>query len=101
MAGYFSGFDLVQTLNIQIAGSQKCLPVNQLEVTTNQIYDSFQWYKNGIAIPGETSSIYLPTTIREYYLMTVRGPCEYQSNTMVVGPCQIITNRRITYRIKS
>ncbi len=51
---------------------------NTIEATSG--FDSYQWYyANGTLIPGETSEIYEPLSVGEYYVVVTDGDCEYVS----------------------
>ncbi|GAB4403870.1 MAG: hypothetical protein Kow00123_15320 [Anaerolineales bacterium] len=46
---------------------------------------TYQWYKNGVAISGATSSTYLATSAGTYYVRVGDGPyCDVKSNDSVV-----------------
>ncbi len=48
---------------------------NTIEATSG--FDSYQWYyANGTLIPGETSEIYEPLSVGEYYVVVADGDCE-------------------------
>ena len=48
---------------------------NTIEATSG--FDSYQWYyANGTLIPGETSEIYEPLSVGEYYVVVTDGDCE-------------------------
>ena len=48
---------------------------NTIEATSG--FDSYQWYyANGTLIPGETSEIYEPSSVGEYYVVVTDGDCE-------------------------
>lgn len=61
--GYYSGFDTkpeIVTDKIAVSNSA-CIPNVVLKISTLSSYDTFQWFKNDILIPGETSNSYTPT----------------------------------------
>ena len=61
--GYYSGFDLkpeIVSSKISLANSS-CIPNVSLKINTLSSYDTFQWYKNDIAISSATSNNYTPT----------------------------------------
>jgi len=48
---------------------------NTIEATSG--FNSYQWYyANGTLIPGETSEIYEPLSVGEYYVVVTDGDCE-------------------------
>jgi len=64
---------------------------------------TFQWYKNGTAISGATSSQYLPDTTATYTCKTVNGCGNATSNAVVVTinpapvPAFTVSNSQMTY----
>ncbi len=60
--GFYSGFTFKPeiALNPISLASSNCIPNVKLAVNSLSSFDSFQWYKNGVAIPGETSNQYIP-----------------------------------------
>jgi len=99
VAGYFSGFDTVPNLNLLITGSG-CFPSATIEIAGTEVFDAYQWYLNDSAIVDETNNTINPTGLGNYYVKVTKGPCTYDSNIIHLGSCKIITNRRITYRIR-
>jgi len=96
VAGYYSGFDTVPDINLQITGSS-CLPGAVLEIADGETFDNYQWYNDGTLIPGATSSTYTATVAGDYYLRVTRGPCSYDSNSIAVYYCDpdIILNKTV------
>ncbi|WP_165869237.1 PA14 domain-containing protein [Maribacter algicola] len=94
LAGYYSGFDTVPNINLQITGNS-CLPGAILEIASGEIFDAYQWYSDGTLIPGATSSSYTAITAGDYYLRVTRGPCSYDSNSISVYYCNpdIVLNK--------
>lgn len=86
IAGYFSGFDTVPDINLQITGSN-CLPGAVLEIASGESFDAYQWYQDGNPISGATSSTLTATMAGDYYLRVTRGPCSYDSNAISVYYC--------------
>lgn len=61
--GYYSGFDLkpeIVSSKITLDNSS-CIPNVSLKINTLSSYDTFQWYKDDVLIPGETKNTYSPT----------------------------------------
>jgi gliding motility-associated-like protein len=61
--GYYSGFDLKPEIvsdKITVTNSA-CIPNVALKINTLSSYDTFQWYKDDIAISSETNNSYTPT----------------------------------------
>lgn len=70
--GYYSGFDLKpEIVSDKITvGTSSCIPNVVLKISSLSAYDTFQWYKDDVAIPLATTNIYTPTTPGYYQ---VRG----------------------------
>ncbi|OAZ04386.1 T9SS type B sorting domain-containing protein [Flavobacterium succinicans] len=70
--GYYSGFDLKpEIVSDKIAvGTSSCIPNVVLKISSLSAYDTFQWYKDDVAIPLATTNTYTPTTPGYYQ---VRG----------------------------
>ncbi|WP_245759703.1 DUF11 domain-containing protein [Robiginitalea myxolifaciens] len=96
VAGYYSGFDTVPDINLQITGNS-CLPGAVLEIASGESFDAYQWYGDGVLIPGATTSSYTATTPGDYYLRVTRGPCSYDSNSIAVYNCDpdIVLNKSV------
>ncbi|MEM9143595.1 MAG: DUF11 domain-containing protein [Bacteroidota bacterium] len=86
LAGYFSGFDTVPSVDLLITGGG-CLPGETLEISDGETYDAYQWFENGDLIPGATSSSFAATVAGDYYVRVTRGSCSYDSNTLSVYYC--------------
>ena len=97
LAGYYSGFDTLPNVNLQITGSN-CLPGAVLEIASGETFDAYQWYGDGALIPGATSSTYTASTAGDYFLRVTRGPCTYDSNNIEVYYCNpdIVLNKSTT-----
>lgn len=83
VAGYFSGFDTVPEVTLEIRGGSGCFVGSEIFEATNSNFDAFQWYKDGVAIPGANSPIYTPDGAGEYFLRGTKGPCTYDSNSIL------------------
>ncbi|WP_149275213.1 PA14 domain-containing protein [Pareuzebyella sediminis] len=94
VAGYYSGFDTLPDIDLQITGNY-CLPGTILEIASGETFDAYQWYGDGVLIPGETSASYTAATAGDYYLRVTRGPCSYDSNSISVYYCNpdIVVNK--------
>ncbi|MET1260519.1 DUF11 domain-containing protein [Flagellimonas sp. DF-77] len=97
LAGYYSGFDTLPNVNLQITGSN-CLPGAVLEIASGETFDAYQWYGDGALIPGATSSTYTASMAGDYFLRVTRGPCTYDSNNIEVYYCNpdIVLNKSTT-----
>lgn len=54
-----------------------------LSLNESVVYDSIQWYKNGVAIPGANNTNYMPAKSGAYYavFMVKESSCVYVSET--------------------
>ncbi|MEL6485144.1 MAG: DUF11 domain-containing protein, partial [Bacteroidota bacterium] len=80
VAGYFSGFDTLPEVILEIRGGSGCFVGSELFEATSNNFDAFQWFENGVPIPGANGPSYAPSGAGEYFLRGTRGPCTYDSN---------------------
>ena len=75
--GYYSGFDLKPEIisDLKIGTNSNCIPNVILKISDLSSYDIFQWFKNDVAIPGETSNQYTPTTPGFYQVQGTTSAC--------------------------
>lgn len=75
--GYYSGFDLKPEIisEIKVSTSSNCIPNVILKISDLSSYDIFQWFKNDIAIPGETSNQYTPISPGFYQVQGTTSAC--------------------------
>ncbi|WP_264563619.1 T9SS type B sorting domain-containing protein [Flavobacterium sp. N3904] len=61
--GYYSGFDLKPEIvsDKTSVENSPCIPNVSLKINSLSSYDTFQWYKNDIAISSATNNNYTPT----------------------------------------
>ncbi|MEL7270217.1 MAG: gliding motility-associated C-terminal domain-containing protein [Bacteroidota bacterium] len=93
IAGYFSGFDTVPIVELDIVGGG-CLPgADVIEITGG--FDSYQWFQDGVLIPGETTNSYTPTTPGDFFVRVSKGPCTYDSSVIPAYNCdpEILINK--------
>ena len=99
--GFFAGFP---TQPIIIKTGTNCFPGMTLTVDPI-IYDSYQWYNNGILIPGQTGSSINPTEPGNYTASVTMGSCapliteQYKVTKCLVSSSSsysICTNQTIT-----
>ncbi|MEL6916614.1 MAG: DUF11 domain-containing protein [Bacteroidota bacterium] len=96
LAGYYSGFDTVPSIDLEITGNN-CLPGAVLEISSGEIFDAYQWFEDGVLIPGATASTYTASVAGDYFLRVTRGPCTYDSNSISVYYCDpdVILNKTV------
>ncbi|MGB5227182.1 MAG: IgGFc-binding protein [Eudoraea sp.] len=71
LAGYFSGFDTVPNVDLQITGGG-CLPGASLEIASGETFDAYQWFLDGVLIPGATGARYSASIAGDYYARVTR-----------------------------
>jgi len=86
VAGYYSGFDTVPSIDLEITGNN-CLPGAILEISSGETFDAYQWFGDGTLIPGATTAAFTATVAGDYFLRVTRGPCTYDSNSISVYYC--------------
>ncbi|MEL6305313.1 MAG: DUF11 domain-containing protein, partial [Bacteroidota bacterium] len=87
VAGYFSGFDTLPEVTLEIRGGSGCFVGSEIYEATSNNFDAFQWYENGVAIPGANGPTYAPPGAGEYFLRGTKGPCTYDSNAIQALYC--------------
>lgn len=85
LAGYFSGFDTVPEVEIEITGGG-CFPSSDLVEKTGG-FDAYQWYLDGQPIAGATGPRHTPTALGDYFVLVTRGTCSYPSAVVSVYNC--------------
>ncbi|PIB26929.1 T9SS type B sorting domain-containing protein [Maribacter sp. 4G9] len=86
VAGYFSGFDTVPEVTLEIRGGTGCFVGSEIfEATSN--FDAYQWYEDGLPIPGANGPSYAPMGAGDFFVRGTKGPCTYDSNTIQALYC--------------
>lgn len=96
VAGYFSGFDTVPEVKLEIIGGGGCLPNSDVaEVTGN--FDAYQWFFDGVLVPGENGPSFQPTVAGDFFCRATKGPCTYDSQLISVYYCgpDVIINKSV------
>ncbi|WKB81249.1 T9SS type B sorting domain-containing protein [Cellulophaga lytica] len=78
VAGYFSGFDTVPEVTLEIRGGSGCFVGSEIYEATGN-FDAYQWYEDGVLIPGANSPTYAPSGAGEFFVRGTKGPCTYDS----------------------
>lgn len=91
--GYYSGFDLKPEIvsgKITLNNSS-CIPNVSLKINTLSSYDTFQWYKNDVLIPGETKNNFTPSEPGFYQVRGSISGCvsDVFSDKIPVSECPI------------
>ncbi|WP_300022165.1 T9SS type B sorting domain-containing protein [uncultured Maribacter sp.] len=90
VAGYFSGFDTVPEVVLQINGGVEgeCFSGSSIFEASDDNFDAYQWFFDGVAIPGANAYDYAATIAGDYYVRGTKGPCTYDSQTIKIFYCE-------------
>lgn len=93
IAGYFSGFDTVPDVDLQVTGGG-CLPDAEVAVVDPN-FDDYQWYENGSLVAGANNATYSPTGAGDFYVRVTKGGCTYDSQSLSAYYCEpdIVLNK--------
>ena len=84
VAGYFSGFGTIPTINVQTTGNG-CFPNTTL--TATQGFTTYAWYKDDVLLQDVTTNTYTPTIAGDYNVVVYNGFCTYPSAKNTVFDC--------------
>ena len=96
VAGYFSGFDTVPSVDLDVTGIDGCFPGSSIfEATAN--FDAYQWYDENGPLLGENGASFAATQAGTYYVNATKGPCSYNSLPFSLYNCNpdIIVNKSV------
>ncbi|WP_317193469.1 hypothetical protein [Aureibaculum flavum] len=85
VAGYFSGFDTVPVIDLEVVGGG-CLPGATVEVVDKD-FETYQWFDDGVLVPGATNPAYDPTHSGDYFVRVTKGGCTYDSQPIAAYYC--------------
>lgn len=96
VAGYFSGFDTVPEVTLEVRGGTGCFVGSEIfEASSN--FDAYQWFEDGVAIPGANSLSFAAMRAGEYFVRGTKGPCTYDSQPITALYCDpdVIVNKTV------
>ena len=96
VAGYFSGFDTVPEVTLEIRGGTGCFVGSEIYEATGN-FDAYQWYFEGEPIPGANRPDFAPTVAGDYFVRGTKGPCTYDSQSIQALYCNpdIVVNKTV------
>ncbi len=94
LAGYFSGFDTIPVVEVEITDGG-CYPKTSLQEATGG-FDAYQWYQDGVLLVGETNQQLLlidagtnkDLGLGDFYVKVTKGTCSYDSGVVSVYNCE-------------
>jgi len=86
VAGYFSGFDTVPEVTLEVRGGTGCFVGSEIYEATGN-FDAYQWYEDGVAIPGANGPSFAATRAGDYFVRGTKGPCTYDSQPLTALYC--------------
>ncbi|WP_149304838.1 T9SS type B sorting domain-containing protein [Pareuzebyella sediminis] len=96
VAGYFSGFDTVPEVTLEIRGGKGCFVGSEIYEATGN-FDAYQWYFDGQPVPGANGPSFAPTVAGDYFVRGTKGPCTYDSQSIQALYCDpdVIINKTV------
>ncbi|MDE3741882.1 T9SS type B sorting domain-containing protein [Maribacter polysaccharolyticus] len=99
VAGYFSGFDTVPEIVLEINGgpSGDCFSGSSIFEASDDNFDAYQWFFDGELIEGANSFEYAATIAGDYYVRGTKGPCTYDSQPITIYYCEgdLVVNKTV------
>ena len=86
VAGYFSGFDTVPEVTLDVRGGTGCFVGSEIYEATGN-FDAYQWFGDGVAIPGANGPSFAATKAGDYFVRGTKGPCTYDSQPLTALYC--------------
>jgi hypothetical protein len=88
ISGYFSGFESIPSININVISEGACLTEGGVTLTAPSGYKAYQWYRGSSVVSGAISSTYLPSLAGEYKVeVTSNEDVIYLSAPQGVNDC--------------
>ncbi|SMC60545.1 T9SS type B sorting domain-containing protein [Cellulophaga tyrosinoxydans] len=96
VAGYFSGFDTVPEVTLDVRGGSGCFVGSEIYEATGN-FDAYQWYEDGVAIPGANGPSYAAMRAGDYFVRGTKGPCTYDSQPLTALYCDpdVVINKTV------
>ena len=91
LGGFYSGFIFkpeIASVALSTVITELCIPNIELNISSLETFDSYQWFYNGLAIAGATSETWIPDTPGFYQLQGVITDCQtVLSDNIPVSGC--------------
>jgi gliding motility-associated-like protein len=88
ISGYFSGFESIPSININVSIEGECLTQGGVTLTAPSGYKAYQWYRGTSVVSGAVTSTYLPSLAGEYKVeVTNNEDVVYLSAPQGVNDC--------------
>ena len=91
LGGFYSGFIFkpeITSKSLTSVVSELCIPNIELNISSLETFDSYQWFYNGVAIPGANAETWTPNTPGFYQLQGIITNCDtVLSDNIPVSSC--------------